>query len=189
MISYNNYLIKLTATQAIFPRGAPHSIITSQEPIGNSPGLTVSQQFTCPNTAIHYTLFTPNDTHMPAGPLNFNEWKKHRSTFPDRRVTSAILGICHYGARIGYEGPRDSISIYPNLTTAEEDKEIVFTAIASDLANNRLKYYENRLYLPACYRVFPLGLGDKSDGLKRRIHHLSYPPEEESSINCGIPEH
>lgn len=126
---------------------------------------------------------------MPAGSLNFNEWNKPTRTFPNRRVTSAILGICHYGARIGYKGPRDSISIYPNHSTAEEDHDIVSTDIASELADNRLKHYENRLYLPAFYRASPLGLVDKSDGTKRRIYHLSYAAEEESSINCGIPEH
>jgi len=28
----------------------------------------------------------------------------------------------------------------------------------------------------------------KSDGTKRRIHHVSYPPNDPNSINCGIPE-
>ena len=125
---------------------------------------------------------------MSAGPFNFNEWRKHTRTFLDKWVTSAILGICCYRASIGYERPRDSIGIYPNLSTAE-DKEIVTTDIASELADNRLKHYENRLFLPAYYRASPLGLVYKSDGTKRRIHHLSYPPEEECSINRGIPEH
>ena len=34
----------------------------------------------------------------------------------------------------------------------------------------------------------PLGLTDKSDGSKRRIHHLSFPANDSLSINSGIPE-
>ena len=188
-ITYSNYLIKLTATQAISPRAAAHSAIRYQEPIGNSSGLTVSPQFTRPNTAIHYSLFTPHDTPMPAGPLDLIGWKKHTEILPDQRVTSAILGICRYGARIGYEGPRNSINQYPNLSTAEENEEIVTADIVSELADNCLKCYSNRSCLPTYYKASPLGLVDKCDGTKRRIHHLSYPPEEGGLINCGIPEH
>ena len=99
------------------------------------------------------------------------------------------MGICRYGARIGYEGPRNSVNIYPNLSTAEEDEEIVTADIVSELADNRLKCYLNRSCLPTYYKASPLGLVDKSDGTKRRIHHLSYPPEEGGSINYGIPQH
>ena len=126
---------------------------------------------------------------MPAGPLDLIGWKKHTEIFPDQRVTSAILGICRYGARIGYQGPRNSINIYPNLSTAEEDEKIVMADIVSELADNRLKCYSNCSCLPTYYKASPLGLVDKSDGTKWRIHHLSYPPEEGASINCGIHEH
>ena len=138
-ISYSNYLINLTATQAISPRAAAHSSIRSQEPIGNSSNLTVSQQFTRPNTAIHYSRCTPHYIPMPARPIDLIGWKKHTEIFWDQRVTSVILGICRFGARIGYEGPSNSIGICPNLSTAEEDKEIVTANIVSELADNRLK--------------------------------------------------
>ena len=32
-----------------------------------------------------------------------------------------------------------------------------------------------------------VGLMGKSDGGKRRIHHQSYPTEEPTAINSGIP--
>ena len=126
---------------------------------------------------------------MPAGPLDLHGWKKHMNEFPDRSVTSDILGICRYGARIGYDGRRNSINIYPNLSTAQDDEEIVTEEIASELADNRLKHFTNLSCLPTYYRTSPLSLVDKSDGTKRRIHHLSSPPEEGSSISSGIPEH
>ena len=126
---------------------------------------------------------------MPAGPLDLNGWKKHMDEFLDESVTSAILGICHYEARIGYERPRDSINIYPNLSKTQENEEIVTEEIVSKLADNGLKYFTKLSHLPTYYRASPLGLVDKSDGTKRQIYYLSYSPEEGSSINCGIPEH
>ena len=173
----------------VSPRAAAHSAIRFQEPIGNSSGLTVSQQFTRPNTAIHYSHFTPHDTPMPASPLDRIGWKKDTEIFPDHRVTSLILGICRYGARISYEGPRTSINIYPNLSTAEEDEEIVTADIVSELADNCLKCYSNRSCLPTYYKASPLDLVDKFDGTKPWIYHLCYPPEKGSSINCRIPEY
>ena len=42
--------------------------------------------------------------------------------------------------------------------------------------------------MPNNYTASPLGLTDKADGSKRRIHHLSYPAGDSSAINHGIPE-
>lgn len=42
--------------------------------------------------------------------------------------------------------------------------------------------------LPNYYTALPSGLVDKSDGSKRRIHHLSYLTCGTKSINSGIPE-
>jgi len=64
----------------------------------------------------------------------------------------------------------------------------VSTDIASELSKNRLYKYPSIADLPDHYTAFPLGLTDKSDGSKRRIHHLSYPPDSPQSINGGIPE-
>ena len=38
------------------------------------------------------------------------------------------------------------------------------------------------------FTASPLGLTDKSDGSKRRIHYLSFPTNDLFSINSGIPE-
>lgn len=51
----------------------------------------------------------------------------------------------------------------------------------------RLECYNDRETLATYYPASPLGLIDKADGTKRRIHHLSNPPENSSSINLGIP--
>ena len=53
---------------------------------------------------------------------------------------------------------------------------------------NRLKCYPSYTPQPNKFTATPLGLMDKSDGSKRRIHHLSFPADNSSSINEGIRE-
>ena len=98
------------------------------------------------------------------------------------------MGICRYGARIGFEGAREAPTIYPNLATAHADTNQVTADITQELNLDRLLVYPNIQALPTHYTASPLGLTDKSDGSKRRIHHLSYPTNTTSSINGGIPE-
>ena len=56
------------------------------------------------------------------------------------------------------------------------------------MEKGRLEEYPDRGNLPDHYTASPPGLTDKADGSKRRIHHLSYPPNNATSINAGIPE-
>ena len=125
---------------------------------------------------------------MPAGLLNDNGWRKLTSEYPDRAVAESILGICYYVGRIGYEGARGPIQIYLKLASAEEVPEIVTTEIEEELTMNCLKCYPSYTALPYNFTASPLGLIDKSDGFKRRIHHLSFPADDSSSINGGIPK-
>ena len=152
------------------------------------PYSAVSKQPPRPNTQIHYRLFTLYTAPMPAGSLKVHGWKKHMKEFPDEQVVAAILGICEYGARIGYEGHRSVATIYPNLVTADTEADLVSADIAAELTKNRLNLYSDSTSLPPHYTASPLGLTDKADGSKRRIHHLSYPPGSSISINGGIPE-
>jgi len=57
-----------------------------------------------PNTTLFYTLFTSHSYPMPAGQLKYKGWKKLIKEYPDNSVTEAILGICQFGARMGFEG-------------------------------------------------------------------------------------
>ena len=75
----------------------------------------VSEQHVGPNTLIHYPVYTEHSIPIPAGQLKYDGWRNLMTTFPDRQVGDAILGICLFGARIGYQGARDSTTIYPNL--------------------------------------------------------------------------
>ena len=125
---------------------------------------------------------------MPAGPLNYGGWRKLLSTYPDIEVAEAILGICQYGARIGYEGQRSTTTIYKNLPSALENPVIVTREISNEISKNRLQCYPDAMTLPAHFTASPLGLTDKSDGSKRRIHHLSFPVNDPSSINSGISD-
>jgi len=149
---------------------------------------TVSKQVSRPNTAIHYLLYTPHKLPMPAGQLHARGWKQLTTKFPDQEVTATILGICKFGARIGYEGYHSGVTINPNLGFAMLDAQLVTSDIMSELGKNRLEVYPDSKSLPSHYTASLLGLTDKADGSKRRIHHLSYPPSSENTINSGIPE-
>ena len=125
---------------------------------------------------------------MPAGPLKQKGWTKLTVSYPDPEVVEAILGICRFGARIGYEHHRTSITIYPNLTSVLDNSATVTREMQKEVAMNRLECYEGYSTLPQHFTSSPLGLTDKSDGSKRRIHHLSFPANDSLSINSGIPE-
>ena len=152
------------------------------------PRVVTLEPQTLPNTSLHYALYTAHTTPMPAGILRPQWWEQLTKVFPNHQVVLAIPGICQYRARIGYEGHRSSITIHPNLTTAELDSNIVTADIISEQIKNRLECYQNLKSLPARFTASPLGLTDKADGTKRRIHHLSYPPGDPTAINNGIPE-
>ena len=109
--------------------------------------------------------------------------------FPDQAVSSSIIGICQFGARIGHQGPRPSTTIHPNLSSAMIDAHLVTCDIQKELSQDRLDVFPEANCLPQNYIVSPLGLTDKADGSKRRIHHLSYPDSGSTSINSQIPEH
>ena len=126
---------------------------------------------------------------MPVGQLRPEGWERLTAIFPDKAVTAAISGICRFGARIGYEGVRLAPTIYPNLSTAEADTNLLTSDIATELSKNRLVVYHNKDHLPIGFTASPLGLTEKADGSKRRIHHLSYPASDSVSINGGIPDH
>ena len=125
---------------------------------------------------------------MPAGQLRLEGWAKHTQKFPDQQVIKAILGICQYGARIGYEELRSGIVIHPNLAIAEHHINLVTCEITSELCKSQLETYPDYTSFPSNFTASPLGLIDKSDGGKRRIHHLSYPTGDPTAINSGIPE-
>jgi len=177
---------KLTTTQA-------SSHITTARPntassLDSDSGSPVSKQPPRPNTRIHYPLFTTHTIPMPAGQLKMNGWKELTSEYPDQQVIKAILGICQYGARIGYEGQRSGVVIHPNLASAEDNTDLVAKEIESEMKKERLELYSDSFGLPNHYTASPLGLADKADGSKRRIHHLSYPAGLSTAINSGIPE-
>jgi len=186
---YYHYLM-LILTQPV-SSNLPHEHKTLRPPgLSYSPPYSaVSKQPPRPNTQIHYKLFTSHTAPMPAGSLNIHGWKKHMKEFQDEEGVAAILGsICEYGATIGYEGYRSVATIHPDLVTADTGADLVRADIAAESMKNRLNLYSDSASLPPHYTASPLGLTNKSDGSKRRIHHLSYPPGSSTSINGGIPE-
>jgi len=86
------------ATTCPLPMVLPTVLPTCHTP----PRQPVSRQRTCPNTLIHYPVFTTHSDPMPAGPLKYPAWRKLTAGYPDPEVVKAILGICRFGARIGY---------------------------------------------------------------------------------------
>jgi len=75
---------------------------------------------------------------MPVGQLIYKGWRQLTTCYPEPGVVEAILGICQYGARIGYEGNRGPVKIYRNLSSAKDTPEIVTTDIAAEVDKNRL---------------------------------------------------
>ena len=140
-----------------------------------------------PNTAIQYPLFTTHNLEIPAGTLRAAGWEHLARDFPDSKLVVALLGICQYGARIGYQSVHSSIKIHSNLTTANDNPALVTAEITSAMRRGRLEVDPNRAGLPNEYTISPTGLTDKSDGRERRIHHLSYHAGDTSSFNDGIP--
>ena len=103
---------------------------------------------------------------MPAGQLCHLAWERLTRKYPDREVIRAIIGICRFGARIGYEEELSTITIHQNLSTAFEFPEVVTTEIQAELTKHRLRLYSSYNQLPRFFTASPLGLTDKSDGTK-----------------------
>ena len=153
-----------------------------------TPTPIVSKQHAHPNTSLHHPLFTPHSLKMPTSQLHLEGWKRLTTAFPDTGVTNAILGICQFSARIGYEEVRERPVIYPNLAIAQTDALLISTDITLTLEKHRIHKYPRGADLPRHYTASALWLTDRSDGSKRRIHYLSYPPQSSQSINAGILE-
>ena len=116
-------------------------------------------------------------------------WERLAAQYPLKKVFAAICGICKFGARIDYESIREKPIIHPNLSTVDTDTHLLTLDIVAEASMNRFLVYPNKESLPAHFTASPLGLVEKADGSKRRIHHLSYPAIGSDSINAGIPEH
>jgi len=126
---------------------------------------------------------------MTTGLLKAGGWKSLASEYPDPGLISAVLGICKFGARIGYERDHYAVTIYANLAMAVHDSDLMTADIEAEWKKGRLEKFDNLDALRDHYTASPLGLTDKADGSKRRIHHLAYPAEDTASINSGIPDH
>ena len=98
---------------------------------------------------------------MPAGQLCHLAWGRLTREYPDRDVIKAIIGICLFGARIGYEGELSTITIHQNLSTAFEFPEVVRTEIQAELTKHRLPLYTSYNQLPRFFTASPRGLTDK----------------------------
>jgi len=57
---------------------------------------------TRPNTTIHYLVYTRHSILMPTGQLKQIGWTNLTIAFFNQEMIDAILGICEFGARIGY---------------------------------------------------------------------------------------
>ena len=74
----------------------------------------------------------------------------------------------------------------PRLVTNSKE---VPADIDVERRRNRFETYPDSTNLPDYYTASPLGLADKADGSKRRIHHLSFPPCCPTAFKSCIPEH
>jgi len=104
-------------------------------------------------------------------------------------MIKAVLGICTFGARIGYQDYRNITTIHPNLKASIVEAPTVSGDILLELNKSHLEVFPNLNSLPIHFTASPLGLTEKADRSRSRIHHLSYPPGDLSRINAGIREH
>jgi len=125
---------------------------------------------------------------MPSDQLNSGGWQRLTRTFPDQAIISTIIGISEFIARIAHEATRQPTTIHPNLASAMIDSAHVTSDIKNELSKNRLQLFSETGSLPPHYIASPLGLTDKADGSKSRIHRLSYAAAGSTSITSGIPE-
>lgn len=141
-----------------------------------------------PNTEIFSPAYHYHTLGQPPTPLDLHAWQTELRSYPDLVFKSNLLAIIRYGAAIGYTGSRHSnIRLSPNLPIANEHEHIIDTDITTQLGSGAISIFQLDAFTP-CYIPSPLGLVDKSDGSKRRIHHLSFP--EGNGVNQFIrPEH
>lgn len=137
-----------------------------------------------PNTHIPYEVYTTHKTPMFQGPLNASAWKELLSEYPDQSVVDAVVGIIRYGARIGYEGVRAGVQVYANHRSADSQPDFLERDLLDQLSHQRLNEHGRRGNLPKFFVSCPIGLRDKSNGKKRRIHDLSFPSGK--SVNDHI---
>lgn len=136
-----------------------------------------------PNTQIPFTLYKQHGQPMPPCPLKPDAWEKALEKYSDKTYTKSLVGMLRYGALIGYTGPRAGRRLYENHGSARQQPELLVNDLREQLGHKRLAVYkEGRL--PSFFVSSPLGLVDKNDGNKRRIHDLSYP--EGTGVNGGI---
>ena len=85
---------------------------------------------------------------MPTGQLRRDGLAKLTQDYPDPNVIRAVLGICSFGARIGYESYRSKMTIHSNLKSAIAEASIVSADIVSELHQSRLEVYSGHNNLP-----------------------------------------
>lgn len=122
---------------------------------------------------------------MPKIPLQLRGWQQMCQNYPDRAVADAIAGIVRFGARISFQGKREGQHIPKNHVSADQLPELLKENLCEQIDHDRLTIYQSAQTLPQNFYSSPLGLVNKPNGKKRRIHHLSHPPGK--SVNDGIP--
>ena len=95
-------------------------------------------------------------------------------------LPSQLVLILHFGALIGYKGPKSTI-ISSNLRSALLEPRIIQKKLEQDLASGQIIFIA--LTIPLI--LSSLGLAPKANGDLRCIHHLSYLWGQ--SVNNYIP--
>ena len=140
-----------------------------------------------PNATIHYPLFTPNSDRMPRVSLNATAWEALCTDYPNKNLANALRRIAKYGVRTSFniEHSQTRQQISANLPTACEDPAILMADLQEQLSHSQLNVFNSLAAALTHFISLLLGLIDKGDGSKCRIHHLSSPPGR--SVNDGIP--
>ena len=122
---------------------------------------------------------------MPRVPLNPSGWVQLCQDYPDEAVAEAVVGIARFGARIGFQGTRNGQRIAQNLLSAGQLPGLLQEDLLEQMGERLAHNLRVPRRPPPCVLFLPLGACRQARGIKRQIHHLSYPPGK--SVNDGIP--
>jgi len=97
---------------------------------------------------------------MPTGQLRGEGWGKLTQDYPDPDVITGVLGICTFGARIGYEGYRNTTTIHPKLKTAIAEAQTLSVDILLEHNQSPLEVFPYLNSLSSHFTASALGLTD-----------------------------
>ncbi len=117
-------------------------------------------------------------------PLILKEWEQALRKHPNQREVDFVLDTLRHGADVRFKGDRDKMIISPNLTTAEDNPEVIEAYLKEEVQLGRMAGPFDQPPIPN-FRSSPLGAVPKDQTKFRIINHMSFPRTGQS-VNSDI---